>query len=531
MTNPAEQKSFSQGLSLFKSGKYQEASEKFLQIINQNEGNHKAWNALGVSLSKIGDRENAKLCFENAVALDPNNITYNKNLLTFEPKKKPIKKVVLKPKGKPIPKKNKKRPITDYILAAGGMLFFIFFFFSIMGFMVGPHTPSQPAILPATTIPTAIITPSETHITPGPTTVISPSQTYLTPAPIAVPITQATPAGAVPMTVRFLEVGQGDSILLQAGGKNMLIDAGPATAGSSIVSYLKSAGVSSLDVIVATHPHEDHIGGMIGVLNSFPVGLYVDSGAVHTTSAYVNVMNKLRADQTPYAEVRAGKSIPFASGVNVQVLAPTTLTGDLNNDAIVLKITDGSESFLFMGDSADAPGDIKAQILKVAHHGSTSGTTAGFLSRVKPEVAVIEVGAGNDYGHPKPDTLANLQQAGVKVYRTDIDGTVTITTDGTIYKVETSKVVTPAPITSASTPIPVQTVIALSAPVSQPQPVKTQSSTVVCDCSGDRYSCNKKGADLPPGVSYQQCYDYCNSQGKGDIHGLDRDKDGGACEG
>jgi competence protein ComEC len=185
----------------------------------------------------------------------------------------------------------------------------------------------------------------------------------------------------------------------------MLIDAGPADSGSKVVKYLKDNGVSNLDVVVATHPHEDHIGGMIDVLNAFPVGLYVDNGEMTNTKTYETLMSVLKQKQIPYAEVKTGKVIPFADGITVDVLNPTSDKGDLNEDSVVLKVTDGSEKFLFMGDSATYIGDPSAQILKVTHHGSNSGSSPAFLDLVIPKVAIIEVGEGNSYGHPTSKTL------------------------------------------------------------------------------------------------------------------------------
>lgn len=213
----------------------------------------------------------------------------------------------------------------------------------------------------------------------------------------------------------------------------MLIDAGTSSAGDSVVSYLKAKGVTSLDVVVSTHPHEDHIGGMLDVLNNFPVGLYVDNGETHTTKTYENVMSKLNSKQIPYAEVTTGKTIPFAEGITVKVMGPSSLTGDLNKDSIILKVTDGSENFLFMGDAADGSGDMAAQVLKVTHHGSNSGSSSSFINKVGPEVAIIEVGAGNTYGHPTQGTLNTLQSKGTKVYRTDESGNIIVKSDGNSY--------------------------------------------------------------------------------------------------
>jgi competence protein ComEC len=333
------------------------------------------------------------------------------------------------------------------------------------------------------------------------------------------------------LTVHFIDVGQGDAELLQSGSHSMLIDAGPSSAGGTVVSYLKGLGISNLDVVVATHPHEDHIGGMVDVLNSFPVGLYVDNGATHTSTTYENVMTKLNSKQIPYAEVTTGKMIPFADGIKVQVMNPSSLTGDLNEDSIVLKVTDGSEKFLFMGDAADGSGDLSAQVLKVTHHGSNTGTSSSFLSKVNPEVAVIEVGAGNTYGHPASGTLNKLHSNGVKVYRTDEDGNVVIKSDGSSYTIQpasggslSSGVTAPAKTSTPTYSSPVYV-----APIQTPPPVYSSpvaSSTGACNCNGPDLNCK----DFSSWSESQSCYDYCKSQGKGDCFGLDKNKDGSACD-
>jgi len=320
------------------------------------------------------------------------------------------------------------------------------------------------------------------------------------------------------MTVSYLDVGQGDAELLQSGGHSMLIDAGPTDAGPTVVNYLKSHGVDKLDVVVATHPHEDHIGGMVDVLNAFPVGLYVDNGETTNTKTYENVMSTLKQKQVPYAEVKTGKVIPFVEGITVDVLNPTSDKNDLNEDSVVLKVTDGSEKFLFMGDSSTYNGDPSAQILKVTHHGSNSGSSQAFLDQVNPKVAIIEVGAGNTYGHPTTNTLKNLDIAGAQVYRTDKNGNIVVTSIGSSYTVTSDK----GSETSTSKPTSIQTVAA-------PLPtVAVSSSTPICDCSKNSYNC--KDFPLANGVTGQKCYDFCKAQGKGDVHQLDRDKDGLACE-
>jgi len=235
---------------------------------------------------------------------------------------------------------------------------------------------------------------------------------------------------AAELKVHFINVGQGDSILLQSSNKNMLVDAGPSEAGPKIVSYLQKLNVTYLNILVATHPHEDHIGGMIDILCATEVGLFVDNGATHNTSTYEKLINILADDQIPYSEVKAGKKIPFAPGIIVDVIHPYSLSGDMNQDSLILKISHENINILLTGDSSEIPENIQAQILKVPHHGSRNASNSFYLSQVQPKIAIICVGKDNDFGHPALETLHDLDLFGVNTYRTDNDGTIVISTDG-----------------------------------------------------------------------------------------------------
>lgn len=328
--------------------------------------------------------------------------------------------------------------------------------------------------------------------------------------------------------MKYLDVGQGDAILLESSGKYMLIDAGPSSA--NIMRYLRS--IPQLDYLIATHPHEDHIGGMFSVINSIPVKKYVDNGATHTSKTYENLMSVLVRKQIPYVEVKKGDSFSFGS-TKVEVTSPQHLTGDLNDDSVTLLVIDGSIRYLFTGDNEHALSP--ATILKVAHHGSSGAESK--LYSINPKVAVIMVGAGNSYGHPSPKVINSLKFRGIQVLRTDIDGSITIKSDGQKYTVQSNKESfsgSGAEVSSSFTsPKKIPTVSYTQAPTRVPipsysAPAVQGSGSAVCDCSFDRYNC--KDFPLSGGVTAQKCYDYCKSQGKGDVHRLDRDKDGIACE-
>lgn len=210
------------------------------------------------------------------------------------------------------------------------------------------------------------------------------------------------------MKVHFINVGQGDSILIQSpNGKNMLIDGGKKSEGDKVVSFIKSKGITKLDYVVATHPDADHIGGLISVLNSISIGTFIDSGKAHTTDTYYEMLQLIDTKNIPFKVPVEGEKIPLDSVLSLQVLN-AAVAGDDNNEAsLVLKMTYGKEAFLFMGD-ADVKSDnemvlkydMKTTVLKAGHHGSSTSTSQVFVDEVKPDSAILSYEKDNSYGHP-----------------------------------------------------------------------------------------------------------------------------------
>lgn len=237
------------------------------------------------------------------------------------------------------------------------------------------------------------------------------------------------------LAVHFIDVGQGDSEFLELPtGETMLIDAGEESEAQAVVSYVESLGHSSIDYVVATHPHSDHIGGMPAVFSAFEVGEVWAPAATHDTQTFEAFLDAVEAEGLSINTATAGKQIASGNGMEIDVLSPKdgASFSDLNDWSAIVGLTFGEIDFLFTGDagtdviSAAGAGDI--DVLKVGHHGSDTSTTASLVSSLSPEYAVISCGAGNSYGHPHQSTLDALVSA--TVYRTDADGTVIATSDG-----------------------------------------------------------------------------------------------------
>ena len=255
--------------------------------------------------------------------------------------------------------------------------------------------------------------------------------------------TSKTPANAGDeMRVHFLDVGQGDSIFIESpNGKTMLVDGGVKGAGPEIVAYLKEQGVQKLDAVVATHPDADHIGGLIAVLNSIEIGEFYDSGKVHTSQTFEEMLTLIDTKNISYNVPKTGDTLAFDDAVSVKVLSADETASDNNDASIVLKVTYGDVSFLLTGDAGVAlekemlTKDVKSTVLKAGHHGSNTSSSQSFIQAVRPEVTVLSYGEDNKYGHPHEEVVERLQAIDSKIYATAEAGTVIVSTDGVNYDI------------------------------------------------------------------------------------------------
>lgn len=237
--------------------------------------------------------------------------------------------------------------------------------------------------------------------------------------------------------VHYIDVGQGDSILIQVNSKNMLIDAGPGE--SNLVKYLKEQQIKTLDYVVETHPHEDHIGNMVDVINDFNVSAFYAPKVTTSSKAFENMVTALKKHNLRINVVKPGIRLNLGNNITCEFLAPVKNSyTDLNNYSAVIKITYGNTSFLFMGDAQKLSEqqilnkgyNVRCDVLKVGHHGSSSSTSKDFLNNASPEIAIISCGKNNVYGHPHSETLQELKSKNITIYRTDKDGTIIISSDG-----------------------------------------------------------------------------------------------------
>ena len=243
---------------------------------------------------------------------------------------------------------------------------------------------------------------------------------------------------AGPLLVDVLDVGQGDALLLRCDGKAVLVDGGPRDART--LQQLRRLGVERLDLVVATHPHADHIGGLTEVVRALDVGLFVDNGQPHTTRTYDGLVRAVEARGIRYRAARRGLRFRMGDEVVLTVLSPPDppLRGtrsDLNSNSVVLFVDHGEVELLLLGDvEAEAEGRLElpgpVEVLKVAHHGSDTSSTAALLERARPSYALVSAGRGNPYGHPAPEALRRLRRAGAMVYRTDRSGHLRVISDG-----------------------------------------------------------------------------------------------------
>lgn len=240
------------------------------------------------------------------------------------------------------------------------------------------------------------------------------------------------------LTVTFLDVGQGDAIWIQMpDGQDMLIDGGSEFAGPSVVAHLQSHGCDDIEYMVLSHPHADHVGGLITVLENIPTSNLWYTGQAYPTTTYSRFLS-LAEECVPTITVQTAGTLQGFGPAQVFTLHPSTLSSDANANSLVCRLAYGDTAFLFTGDMT-GPAErevlsrgyaIGADMLKVAHHGAEESSSKAFLLAVAPRYAVISVGARNPYGHPSPSVLGSLMALPAAVYRTDLHDTITVTSDG-----------------------------------------------------------------------------------------------------
>ena len=246
------------------------------------------------------------------------------------------------------------------------------------------------------------------------------------------------------LRVHFIDVGQGDSILIQAGEQAMLVDAGTNESGSVVTEYLRSLNITKLDYLIGTHPHEDHIGGLDDVIHSFDIGTVIMPNVSHTTQTYEDVLDALLEKNLTVTAPHPGDSYSIGDA-SFTVLSPSAEIAeqaaendDLNNLSVGIRLVYGSNAFVLCGDAesdseeamVESGLDLKADVLKSGHHGSSTSTSDAFLAAVNPDYAVISCGKDNSYGHPHQETMDKLNAADISIFRTDEQGTVVAVSDG-----------------------------------------------------------------------------------------------------
>lgn len=277
------------------------------------------------------------------------------------------------------------------------------------------------------------------------------------------PSHSATPreaASSSALVVKVLDVGQGDAILIRTGKETILLDAGDTDEVSKLKAALDREGIKVIDKLIITHPHRDHLGGAAMVFQNYTVKAVYDNGQTATPKFYRDYLKTIKAKHIPYQTLRDGDALDFGGGVSFTVLSPTEAMVkegghgedgkiNLNLNSLVGRLTYGSFAMMLTGDAEKpteegilkrhAGSDLRCQVLKSGHHGSKTSSRPAFLKAVKPEVALISCGAGNSYHHPHPSVRRLYEKQHIDFYRTDVNGTITVESDGKTYRVTSER--------------------------------------------------------------------------------------------
>ena len=246
------------------------------------------------------------------------------------------------------------------------------------------------------------------------------------------------------LKVYYIDVGQADCVLIQNNNENMLIDAGNNEDGEKLVKYFKELGITSFKYVVGTHPHEDHIGGLDDVINSFDIDTILLPDAYTTTTTFMDVLDAIDNKNMTFTVPKENDKYQLGEA-NIDILYSGVDVEDLNDASIVIKLTYGSNKFLFSGDATTKVEkqilnkDLKVDVYKVAHHGSNTSNSAKFLEKLNPKYGIISCGKDNSYNHPHDEIVNRLEKRNIEIYRTDKLGTILVTSDGVNINISSFK--------------------------------------------------------------------------------------------
>lgn len=251
------------------------------------------------------------------------------------------------------------------------------------------------------------------------------------------------------LEISYLNVGQGDSAYIKVNDFDILIDAGPRSDADALMQQLEEKNIDDFEMIIATHPHEDHIGGMAKVFEKYDVESFYMPKATHTTKTFENMVNAINKEGIKIKQIKEGMSFDLGEGAKIDVYSPIYESYEEFNDySPIMKLTFGQNEFMFTGDAeahaeqdvvAKYPTNLNADVLKFGHHGSSTSSTEEFVKAVSPKYGIISCGVDNTYGHPHRETLEKISKYNIEAYRTDKQGQINVTSDGMTIKIKTEK--------------------------------------------------------------------------------------------
>ena len=257
-----------------------------------------------------------------------------------------------------------------------------------------------------------------------------------------------TPTGVI--EISYLDVGQGDAAYIKVNDFDILIDAGPKSDSDKLMKQLEEKNIDDFEIVIATHPHEDHIGGMTKVFEKYDVESFYMPKVTNTTKTFENMIKAVSNEGLTAKVIKEGTSFDLGEGCRIDVYSPMQESYDNFNDySPIMKLTYGNKSFIFTGDAEKTvekevvekySKELKADVIKFGHHGSSTSSTKEFIEAISPKYGIISCGLDNSYGHPHRETLSIIDEMGIETYRTDKQGQITITSDGNNIEIKTQAI-------------------------------------------------------------------------------------------